>query len=42
MCEVIQKSVTYEFVIFCDDFGGIDSVPRIWKTNGGNRFQATV
>ena len=32
--------VTYEFVIFCDDYGGIDSVPRIWNTNGGNRFQA--
>jgi hypothetical protein len=34
--------VTYEFVIFCDDFGGVDSVPRIWNTNGGNRFQARV
>jgi hypothetical protein len=32
--------VTFEFVIFCDDFGGIDAVPRIWNTNGGNRFQA--
>jgi hypothetical protein len=34
--------VTYEFVIFCDDFGGIDAVPRIWNTNGGNRFRATA
>src|SRR5271166_489070 len=33
-------SVTFEFVIFCDDFGGINSVPRIWNTNEGNRFQA--
>ena len=32
--------VSFEFVIFCDDFGGIDSVPRIWNTNGGNRFKA--
>jgi hypothetical protein len=32
--------VTFEFVIFCDDFGGINAVPRIWHTNGGNRFQA--
>ena len=31
---------TFEFVIFCDDFGGVDTVPRIWNTNGGNRFQA--
>jgi hypothetical protein len=34
--------VAYEFVIFCDDFGGVDSVPRIWNTNGGSRFQARV
>jgi hypothetical protein len=34
--------ITFEFVIFCDDFGGIDSVPRIWNTNGGNRFRASV
>ena len=32
--------VTFEFVIFCDDFGGVDFVPGIWNTNGGNRFQA--
>jgi hypothetical protein len=32
--------VSFEFVIFCDDFGGNNSVPRIWDTNGGNRFQA--
>jgi hypothetical protein len=31
--------VSYEFVVFCD-YGGIDSVPRIWNTNGGNRFRA--
>jgi hypothetical protein len=31
--------VTYEFVIFCDDFGGIDSVPRIWNTNGEIDFR---
>jgi len=28
-----------EFVIFCDDFGGGDQVPRIWNTNEGNRFR---
>ena len=33
--------VAFEFVIFCDDFGGVDFVPRIWNTNGGNRFQST-
>jgi len=31
---------TFEFVIFCDDFGGVDFVPRIWNTNGGSVFQA--
>jgi hypothetical protein len=31
---------TFEFVIFCDDFGGVNSVPRIWNTNGGAVFQA--
>jgi hypothetical protein len=36
------SSATFEFVIFCDDFGGEDFVPRIWNTNGGNRFQARV
>jgi hypothetical protein len=35
-----SSSVDFEFVIFCDDFGGVGSVPRIWNTNGGNRFQA--
>ena len=34
--------VTFEFVIFCDDFGGDNVVPRIWNTNGGNRFQASA
>ena len=33
--------VNFEFVIFCDDFGGVDGVPRIWSTNGGNRFRAS-
>jgi hypothetical protein len=35
-----NSPVTFEFAIFCDDYGGVDSVPRIWNTNGGNRFQA--
>jgi hypothetical protein len=35
-------NVTSEFVIFCDDFGGVDSVPRIWNTNGGIVFQQNV
>ena len=30
---------TFEFVVFCDDLGGADSVPRIWNTNGGSVFQ---
>jgi hypothetical protein len=34
------SSVSFEFVIFCDDFGGVNSVPRIWNTNNGNRFRA--
>jgi len=34
--------VTFEFVIFCDDFGGVDSVPRIWNTNAGAVFQQSV
>ena len=34
--------VTFEFVVFCDDFGGVNSVPRIWNTNGGAVFQQTV
>jgi hypothetical protein len=34
--------VTFEFAIFCDDFGGVNAVPRIWNTNGGNRFQASA
>ena len=32
---------TFEFVVFCDDLGGVDSVPRIWNTNGGSVFQVT-
>lgn len=34
--------VKFEFVIFCDDFGGVNEVPRIWDTNGGNRYLATA
>jgi hypothetical protein len=34
--------VTFEFVIFCDDFGGVDTVPRIWNTNQGTVFQEHV
>jgi hypothetical protein len=34
--------VSFEFVIFCDDFGGVDFVPRIWNTNGGNRFRTNI
>jgi FAD binding domain len=37
-----QAPVTFEFVIFCDDLGGVDSVPRIWNTNGGTVFQEHV
>lgn len=38
----LSTPVTFEFVIFCDDFGGATSVPRIWNTNGGSVFQETV
>lgn len=38
---VTTQTKTFEFVIFCDDFGGVNSVPRIWNTNGGAVFQAT-
>jgi hypothetical protein len=34
--------VIFEFVVFCDDFGGQNIVPRIWNTNGGNRFQVKI
>ena len=40
--QVAGPPVAFEFVIFCDDFGGINTVPRIWNTNGGNRFQTRV
>ncbi len=30
---------TFESVVFCDDLGGVESVPRIWNTNGGSVFQ---
>jgi hypothetical protein len=33
---------TFEFVVFCDDLGGVDSVPRIWNTNGGSVFQVST
>ncbi len=32
---------TFEFVVFCDVLGGVESVPRIWNTNGGSVFQIT-
>jgi hypothetical protein len=36
------RTPTFEFVIFCDDLGGVSTVPRIWNTNAGAVFQATV
>lgn len=39
----VQTQVrTFEFVVFCDDLGGVNTVPRIWNTNGGSVFQANV
>jgi hypothetical protein len=29
----------FEYVIFCDDFRGVDTVPRIYNTNGGETFR---
>ena len=40
--EVQTRVTTFEFVIFCDDLGGVSTVPRIWNTNAGAVFQATV
>jgi hypothetical protein len=40
--EVPTRVTTFEFVIFCDDLGGVSIVPRIWNTNTGAVFQATV
>jgi hypothetical protein len=40
--EVPTRVTTFEFVIFCDDLGGVSTVPRIWNTNAGAVFQATV
>ena len=34
--------VAFEFVVFCDDLGGVESVPRIWNTNGGSVFTAQL
>ena len=28
-----------EYVIFCDDFRGVDTVPRIYNTNRGETFR---
>jgi len=33
---------TFEFVVFCDDLGGVTTVPRIWNTNGGSVFQTAT
>jgi hypothetical protein len=40
--EIPTRVTTFEFVIFCDDLGGVSSAPRIWNTNAGAVFQATV
>jgi hypothetical protein len=40
--EVQTRVTTFEFVIFCDDLGGVSTVPRIWNTNAGAVFQAIV
>jgi hypothetical protein len=37
-----DASGTFEFVIFCDDYGGENEVPRIWDTNGGRRYQVST
>src|SRR3954447_4776816 len=29
------NNVSFEYVIFCDDFRGNNTVPRVWNTNGG-------
>jgi hypothetical protein len=32
-------NVKFEYVIFCDDFRGVNTVPRIYNTNGGETFR---
>ena len=36
---VRDNGVKFEYVIFCDDFRGVDTVPRIYNTNGGETFR---
>jgi len=34
-----SDAASYEYVIFCKDFRGIDDVPQIFNTNGGETFR---
>jgi hypothetical protein len=36
---VPRSNRTFEYVIFCDDFRGVDTVPRLYNTNGGETFR---
>jgi hypothetical protein len=35
------NNVRFQYVIFCDDFAGLNQVPRIYDTNGGNQYSIT-
>jgi hypothetical protein len=35
------NNVTFQYVIFCDDFAGVNAVPRVYNTDGGNQFSVT-
>ncbi len=37
--EVPGLDVSFEYVIFCDDYRGVQEVPRIYDTNGGETYR---
>lgn len=39
---VPNNNVAFEYVIYCDDYRGATTVPRIWNTNNGETFKVTA
>lgn len=35
------KNVAFQYVIWCDDYAGVNAVVRICNTNGGDQFSIT-
>jgi hypothetical protein len=35
------NNITFQYVIWCDDYAGVNVVPRIYNTNGGDQFSIT-